>query len=142
MTVFKRYANILKPNFLIRIRKHFLQLQIINLPLKWLVEYWLLIRFIKLFLLLNRRYFLFINLEKLVISLESFSFLNWLKLIFFNIEIADLDWIDQWLILNIVGLSLEWKLLEWISELFFWEDGRLLELIGRKGCISEFALKV
>jgi hypothetical protein len=55
-------------------------------------------------------------LEKLFLSLESFPFLNWLKLIFFNIEsntvaalqaFADLDWIEHWLILNIFGLSLE-----------------------------------
>jgi hypothetical protein len=131
--------------------KHLLQLQILNLPLKRLVEHWLLIRFIKLFLLLNRRDILLINFEKLVISLASLSFLKqrscsltgfWLKLIFFSIEIIELDLIDQWLILNIFSLSLEWKQLEWISEAFFWEDGRLLELIGRYSCVSEFTLKV
>ena len=129
-------------NFLMIPCKHLLQLQILNLPLERLVENWMLIRFIKHFLLLNRRDILLINFEKLVISLASFSFLNWLKLILFIIEIHDLDWIEQWLILNIFGLGLEWKQLDWISEVFFWENGRLLELIWRNRCVCEFALKV
>ena len=127
--------------------KEFGEAQVVNFLFKGLVKEWMLVGFKLVFLFSNRRDFFLANLEKVVsffISLESFSFVNWRKIIIWNFKIRNLDLIlvQQLFTLNSFVCCLEWKQWVWMPKLFFWEINRTLEKIWRVNRVSKMTLKV
>jgi hypothetical protein len=122
-------------------------MQVVNFLFERLVEEWMLIGFKLVFVFSNGRDFFLTNFEKVVslfISLESFSFLNWRKLIILNIKIWNLDLIlvQQLFTLNSFVCWLEWKQWVWMPKLFFWEINRTLEKIWADSIVLKMTLKV